>query len=237
MNQTFLQQQRLDIDSPLWQWDKKSGRYRDRSTGRFLSQTNLEILQRRHIAAIEKDIQTIGDLLLRGQISLATFQEATAKSLKTLHLHQMVLARGGVKQATAADYLAVGRELKTQYGYLQQFATDLQRGYSLNEKGDRIPMTPSRFKARLSLYAKAGRVSYEQGKQTVAKKSGKYLMKRLLGLTDRHCASCLRYAAMGVQPVGVLPLPCVACECRSNCLCRVKYYSSVAEAIAASKVM
>lgn len=229
-----LAQQNLDkIESPYWLWDKKSGRYRDRSTGRYLSQQNLEALQRRHIAQIEKDINTIADLLLRGQISLATWQEATAKSLKTLHLHQLVLARGGVKQTTAADYLAVGRELRNQYTYLRQFATDLQRGYSVNDKGQQVPMTVGRFKARLSLYAKAGRISHEQGKQEVAKSQGKYFMQRFLGIAE-HCPSCPRYAAMGVRPIGGLPLPGVACECRSNCKCYVRYYSTLAEAIAAS---
>lgn len=224
------------VVSPYWAWDDKSGRYRDRSTGRYLSQQNLAALQRKHIAAIERDIQIIGDLLLRGQISLRTWQEATATSIKTLWLHQLILSRGGVKQATSSDYLAVGRELKQQYGWLKQFAIDLQRGYSLSSTGQQTPMTPARFKARLSLYAKAGRISYEQGKQEVAKSQGKLLMRRLLGITDRHCQNCLDYAAVGVRPVGTLPLPGVACSCRSNCLCRVVYYGSLAEAIAGLKV-
>lgn len=224
------------IASPFWSWDNKSGRYRDRSTGRYLSQSNLERLQRRHIALIEKDVDTIADLLLRGQISLETWQQATARALKTLHLHQYALARGGVNQMTASDYLAVGRELKNQYSYLKQFAIDLQRGYSLNDKGEQIPMTEARFRARLSLYTQAGRVSHEQGKQEVAKSQGKPFMRRFLGIAH-HCRSCLRYAAMGPQPTGTLPLPGQRCECRSSCKCYTRFYATLAEAIASTKVI
>lgn len=224
------------IASPFWSWDSKSGRYRDRSTGRFLSQQNLERLQGRHIALIKKDIDAIADLLLRRQISLETWQEATVKSLKTLHLHQMVLARGGMKQVTASDYLAVGRQLRSEYSYLKQFAIDVNRGYSLNDKGQQVPMTEMRFKARLSLYARSGRVSYEQGKQEVAKSQGKPFMQRFLGIAH-HCDDCLRYAAMGVQPTGTLPLPTQRCRCRSHCKCFVRFYSTLAEAIASTKVI
>lgn len=220
-NQPFLDA----VNSPFWGWNPKTGRYFDKSTGRFLSQRAVELLQKRHINLIVQDISTIGDLLLKGQINLQTFQEATAKSMKTLHLHQMLLARGGVKHATPEDYLAVGREVRNQYAYLRQFAIDLQRGYSIGEKGNRVPMTEARFRARLQMYAKAGRVSYEIGLQQQAKSQGKYYMRRFLGIAH-HCSSCPRYAAMGVQLVGILPLPTHRCECRANCKCYVRYYAT-----------
>lgn len=222
------------ITSPYWQFDKRSGRYRDKSTGRYLSQSSLETLQRRHINQVEKDIQVIGDLLLSGKISLATFQEAMGKSLKTLHLHQMLIGRGGINQATSSDYLAVGRQLRQEYSWLRNFAIDINRGYSISEKGQQVPLTEARFRARLKLYAKAGRVSFQTGQQEVAKSQGKYFMWRTLGVAE-HCADCLRYAAMGIQPIGVLPLPGVACACRANCRCSVRYFSSIQQALEFNK--
>jgi hypothetical protein len=222
---------RLDaVTSPLWSYDKRSNRYRDTSTGRFLSQRNLQLLQQRHIAAVQADIGQIGELLLKGSISLGTWQEATAKSLKTLYLHQMVLARGGLQQTTASDYLATGRLLKDQYVYLRGLAIDLQRGYSINEKGDRVPMTVGRFRQRLALYSKSGRVAFEEGKKRNATEQGGGYMRRFLGIAE-HCSDCLRYAALGIQPIGALPLPGVACKCRSNCRCSVVYYQTLEDQI------
>lgn len=221
---------RLDtITSPFWSYDKRTNRYRD-SRGRFLSQRNLQLLQQRHISSVQRDIGQIGELLLKGSISLSSWQEATAKSLKTLYLHQMVLARGGLQQTTASDYLTTGRLLKDQYAYLRGLAIDLQRGYSINEKGDRQQMTVGRFRQRLALYSKSGRVAFEEGKKKNATEQGSGYMKRFLAVAE-HCSDCLGYAAKGVQPIGSLPLPGVACRCRSNCKCSVVYYRTLQEAI------
>lgn len=227
----MLQQYLDKVESPFWAWNIKAGRYFDRSTGRFLSQANLEKLQKRHISFLERDIQMVGELLLRGQISLRTWQEATATAMKTLWLHQAVLGKGGLKQMSASDYLAVGRQLRTQYSWLRDFAIDINRGYSVSEKGQQIPLTEARFRQRLKLYARAGRVSFQTGQQEVAKSQGKYFMWRTLGLTDRHCSECVSYRAAGVRPVGGLPLPGQACSCRANCLCKVFYSGSLAEAM------
>lgn len=228
-------QQRLDIDSPFWQWDTRAGRYRDRVTGKFISQQNLERLQRLHITLVERDITTIGELLKKGQLSLGGWQEATANALKTLHLHQYVLGRGGVAQVTPAEWLAVGRQLREQYTYLRNFAEDINRGYSIGANGQQIPMTEGRFNARLKLYSQAGRISFEMGKQEVAKRQGKAFMRRFLGAAH-HCPDCPRYARMGIQPIGVLPLPCTRCACRSNCKCICRYYNTLEEAIASTKI-
>ncbi len=228
------------IASPYWSWDNRSARYRDKQTGRFLSQQNLERLQQRHIAAIGRDINTIGDLLLRGQISLETWQQATATSLKTLHLAQAALGSGGVNQMTSTDYLAVGRTLKEQYSYLRGFSEDINRGYSISVGADgqrrEIPMTSKRFKARLQLYTKAGGASFEYGKQETAKKQGMNFARRFVR-SSHPCSDCPRYARMGVQLIGVLPLPRTRCQCRGNCECVILYFKSLEDAIASTKIL
>lgn len=217
----------------LWGWNDKAKRYVDRATGRFLATNALEKLQRRNIGLIEADLQVVGNLLLDNKISLQTFQEAFAQTLKQLHLQQMVLARGGTQATTANDYLTVARTLKGEYEYLRGFAEDINRGYSIGKNGQQIPLTVGRFRQRIRLYAKNGRLSYETGRQSNAMSQGQTYSWRILGDAE-HCASCLQYAAMGIQPNGVLPLPTLACECRANCLCRIEFASSLQEAIARS---
>lgn len=218
------------IASPFWVWDTKSGRYRDRTTGRFLSQTNLEKLQRRHIALIEKDIETIGELLIRRQISLETWQETTGRALKSLWLQEYALGRGGVKQVEPTEWLAVGRQLREQYSYLRGFSEDINRGYSVGKDGRQIPMSESRFRARLNMYSKAAKTSFEMGKQEVAKSQGKMFMQRFIN--SRHpCRDCPKYARMGIQPIGALPLPGQRCQCLSACRCSVRYFGSLTEIV------
>lgn len=207
-----------------YSYDKKSQRYRNNKTGRFLPKSTVDNLIVKRISAIESDVLTLGKLLETDKFSLESWQRTTAYTIRELHLQSYLLARGGKAQMTPEDYLVVARELKKQYGYLRTFAEDINRGYSIDRNGKQVPMTIARFEQRLRLYAKSGRaaanLAYEQSNQ----KAGKVAMSRLLGATDRHCASCVGYASAGIQPIGALPMPCQQCECGNNCLCSVKWY-------------
>lgn len=207
-----------------YSYDRKSNRYRNLQTGRYIPKTQVDGLIRKRIGQIETDLQTVGNLLEGDRISLETWQRTTAYTIRELHLQSYMRARGGKAQMTPEDYLVVARELKKQYGYLRTFAEDINRGYSIDSKGRQVPMTVGRFHSRLSLYAKSGRAAALLAEQQHHKASGKVAMSRHLGATDKHCASCLQYSSAGVQPIGTLPMPCQQCECGNNCLCSVRWY-------------
>jgi hypothetical protein len=187
--------------------------------------------QERNIELIGNNIQQLGNLLIQDQISLKAWQESTMQALKTLRLHQLVLAKGGLAQTFAVDYLAVGRDLKSDYTYLRAFAEDIQRGYTIGKDGQQRPMTIARFQQRLNLYAKKGRTSFEQGVQARQLEQGDQYMYRTLGFTDRHCADCVRYKAAGVVSIGALPLPGENCQCGGNCRCSVVYVRSLEDVV------
>jgi hypothetical protein len=221
------------ISTDLWGWDEKTSRYRDSSTGRFVNANQLKALQQRNIELIGRNIESLGNLLIQDQINLKSWQESTMQALKTLHLHQMVLAKGGLKQTFAVDYLQVGRTLKDEYSYLRSFAEDIQRGYTVDKNGNQSPMTIARFQSRLNLYVKRGAVSFNHGEQSRQPYDG-YMFRRL-GATDRHCSDCVRYAAAGIVSIGALPVPAEACQCRANCRCSVHYFKTLEDAIAAKE--
>ena len=207
-----------------YSYDSKSNRYRNLLTGRYIQKTQVDSLIRKRITQIGADLQTVGNLLEGDRISLEIWQQATAYTIRELHLQSYMLARGGKAQMKPEDYLIVARELKKQYGYLRTFAEDINRGYSIDSRGNQIPMTMGRFHSRLSLYAKSGRAAAILAEQQVNRSSGKVAISRHLGATDKHCGSCLQYASAGVQPIGALPMPCQQCECGNNCLCSVRWY-------------
>jgi len=143
-----------------------------------------------------------------------------------------VLARGGTQSTTATDYLAVGRTLRQEYQYLQGLATDINRGYSVGTNGQNIPLTVARFKNRIRLYAQKARLSYEQGMLANHLGQGMGYEWRLLSPEAQHCPSCLRYAALSIQPIGTLPRPTEACECGGECKCAIRFAQTLEQAIA-----
>lgn len=204
-------QQLIRLDAREFVYDRRANRYRYADSGRFLSEQAVKSLTRGRIKSIKSDLGTLGDLLVQRKISLATWEEATARTLKELYIENLLLGRGGLKNTFAADYTAVGRLLRQEYRYLQGVSADLRQG----------TMTAAQFRARMNLYANKSRAAFELGRQRAFGNRGE--MRRLLGLTSRHCSDCLFYASRGWQPVGDLPLPTERCQCGPNCDCRVEY--------------
>lgn len=201
--------------SPEYQWESVTRRYRSKETGRFLSPEVVKVLTLKRIELATTDLQTLGQLLLDGKISLKVWQQQTAESLKILHAQQYLLGVGGQSSIQKEDYLELGRELKNQYQYLRNFATDCTQG----------TMSVLQFKARLGMYALAAKVSYFAGERAAARRAGMTHGKRVLGVTDYHCADCLKYAGLGTVALVDLILPTQKCACRIQCRCAINYLS------------
>jgi hypothetical protein len=206
----------LHLDSPDFVFDPKLGRYRYSDSGRFVPREAMLNLQRGYVETIKADLQTLGGLVADGKISLSTWQQTTAQAIKTLHLNQAILGRGGVDRMQSSDYLAVGRELKSQYKYLRQFAVDLTQG----------TMTRAQFEARINLYANSSNISYATAEQQNAQEQGNQYMQRHLHASE-SCPDCIEYASRGVVEIGSVPLPKQNCQCGANCRCTVEYFNEM----------
>lgn len=204
------------MSSPRFVWDDRVKRYRYLSSGRFVSQAVVDKLTRLSISQVKKDLRTIGQLLIDGKINLAAWEQETALALKVLHVQTYTLHKGGAANMTATDYSLIEQALREEFQYLHNFAVDIYEGR----------VSQAQFKARLGNYAKKSRYSAELARRELAFESNSGYAKRFLGPTDRSCGECLYYASLGLQPIGILPLPTQKCSCRSNCLCSIKYYDS-----------
>jgi hypothetical protein len=204
------------MSSPRFVWDDKVKRYRYLSSGRFVSQTVVEKLTRDRITQVKKDLQTIGQLLIDGKINLATWEQETALALKVLHIQTYTLHKGGAANMTATDYSLIEQALREEFQYLHNFTIDIYEGR----------VSEAQFNARLAGYSRKSRYSAELARRELAYSSNSGYAKRFLGPTDRSCRECLYYASLGLQPIGILPLPTQKCSCRSNCLCSIRYYDS-----------
>lgn len=198
---------------PQWSFDTTLGRYRNATTGRFLSQADALQLTQRSIAGAQQELQSLMLSLAQGVVDLGQWQRQFAQLLKELHLSQFILGRGGLRHTTPENFLEVGRILKAEYRYLEAFGRDLATGR----------LSVAQATARAGLYLAKARLSYWAGqRQAMAQGPMPAEMRRLLAPVE-HCRECVSYAAAGWVPINSLPLPTVDCSCRSNCRCRIEY--------------
>ena len=167
----------------------------------------------RRIADVTQLAQGMVKSLVAGDSNVSDIRDAFAVELRRATSQMYALGRGGWTQMTAADRTAVTERLKSEYGYLQQFAKDIQSG----------DLSEAQIADRMNKYGNHLKSAYWEG-QTVAKTDAGYTQeRRILGATDKHCADCPGYADEGWVDIGELPEPGDACECGSNCLCQKEY--------------
>ena len=197
--------------SESYTYDRNTQRYRS-ANGKFLSAAKVKTITEETIAFSTSRVQAIGDDLISDKISLREWAYTTAKELKTLHLQQYMLGRGGAAAMTNRDNGLVGATLKDEYKFLKQFQRDIKKG----------DLSIEQFKARLDLYVASSQSSYEMGRRESHKADGFTLEKRIKTAAE-SCADCIGYAAQSWQPIGTLPSIGADCQCKANCKCYFEY--------------
>lgn len=198
---------------PDWSYDTQTGRYRNTRNGRFLSEKDALKLTDKLVAKAQADLEQLMLNLSQGLIDLGAWERQFASLIKSVHLAQFILGKGGVKNTYPADFLKIARILKDEYRYLDGFAKDLAAGR----------LSYAQAVARAKLYLAKSRLSYWTGQQ-LAQQRGPMPseMRRHLAPVE-HCQECVIYSLAGWSPIGTLPLPTQDCSCRSNCKCTVEY--------------
>jgi hypothetical protein len=197
-------------NNPGFFYDEAQGRYRD-ARGRFIAQSEIErILQ----ARIDEGIDRLEDYLTalrEADADLDQWQEAFAVELRRMHTQIYAYGGGGWRNVPAEEWLEVGRGLKQEYGYLNNFAVEIASG----------ELSQAQIRARMNQYANHAWGVYWQGDQAAKKAAGFDEMMRELNPAE-HCDDCRRLAGHW-EPLGSLPLPTQGTQCRSNCKCSVVY--------------
>jgi hypothetical protein len=189
-----------------------TGRYRDRATGKFVSELSVRGDLDKYIDAKNKGLDALTNQLRNREISLADWQLQMRAEIKSAHLNAAMVARGGRDQMTPADWGRTGRELRNQYEYLDKWAADIASG--------KVKLD-GRANVRAQLYGDASRSTYEQNRRAVASVNGYTQERRILHAAE-SCVDCLEYAGLGWQPIGTLPRIGES-QCRSNCRCTFEY--------------
>jgi hypothetical protein len=113
---------------PNFTYNSDTRRYRDADSGRFVSPTRL--IEARDLFA-DSQIEKAGALASRlasGEITVQEWLLRMRREVKQSYLAEYILGRGGRNSMTQSDFGRIGHMLRTQYGYLQQFAEEVRAG-------------------------------------------------------------------------------------------------------------
>ena len=195
---------------PDYRYDAVQGRYLA-PNGKPVPETTV----RRAVDAVldrgSARMRLLSTRLQAGGISLNDWEQGMLAEIKQTHTQAALAAKGGRAQMSRADYGALGARIREQYGYVRDFALDLQRGKQPRD---------GRLLARTALYAEAGRTTYYATLTREAARHGVQEGRRVLNPAD-HCAGCVREAARGWTPLEDLA-PIGSQECRARCRCRIE---------------
>lgn len=159
----------------------------------------------------------IASKLARGQLGVVEWGIERDRAIKLLHGAESALARGGFGEMTAADWTRASERIANQYGYSRAFSEDVAKG--LYGKPGQQVFQEARLLQRVSQYANAGRVTYEN---TLTENSrdrlGHTHARRVRASGVDSCPDCIEIADNGWYPIDDY-LEIGGDACRMNCSC------------------
>jgi hypothetical protein len=194
-----------------------TGRYRDRATGRFVKELQVRADLDQYIANKATRFDDLANQLRNREISLADWQLQMRNEMRLMHNNAAMVAKGGKAQMTQADWGRTGRELRSQYEYLDKWAKDIASG--------KAPID-GRLASRAKLYGDAARDTYEQQRRVMAADGGNDEEMRILHAKE-SCTGptgCTTFAGYWA-PIGTLP-KIGSLDCGPHCMCTMEFRRS-----------
>lgn len=200
---------------PAYGWDKGLARYRDQVSGKFVSRERITGLLEQRVNEAEGRLANLTAAYQSGKIAPSVWAVAMREEIKTIHLQNIALAKGGWDRLTQQDYGRVGAAVKAIYPKIAGSAADIQSG----------TVSEAQMLGRLTNYVGSARALYYQAEreQMTFAPGMVRIEKRSLDPGAQHCGDCVTYADRGWQPLGTLPVPGQACQCSGRCRCSMQY--------------
>lgn len=159
-----------------------------------------------------QNITVMTEKLQTGAITLANWQQQMAQEMKMMHVGAAAMGNGGWANMTQSDWGWVGSRLRSEYGYLRNFAHDIATGDQ--------PLD-GRLLNRATMYAAAARGTQREIQRRIAILNGALEERNLLGPAEHHCDQCPSLTSLGWVMIGTLP-SVGARTCLSRCKCRIE---------------
>ncbi len=197
----------------MFQWIDSLKTWFSQRLKRFLKPADVRKVADEAVGKTQEAIKVLTSKLLNKQITPYVWREQVAQEVMDGHIQQYLLGRGGLNQMGDADWRRVDAMIDRQYQFLEGFYADLVSGKS----------TGNVALVRAGMYGSAVGAGFASA---VAANNSTSKESRWILSNVEHCQTCLQYAGMGWQKIGVLPVPLSAeaqTECMSRCQCHAEY--------------
>lgn len=201
---------------PGFTFDRGLARYRDTSTGRFVSRDRgansiLRLLDQR-IRSSEQRMGDIVQAIADKSMAPGMGQMLMRDELRRLHLQNAALGAGGVDRLTFREFGRAGRALRDTYPRVANLAQGLADG----------TVSLDQAMQRLRGYAGDARKEFYRAERDALRATGKTFEQRRRLNPAEHCRDCVRFASMSWRPLGELPEPGEQSRCSSFCRCTME---------------
>jgi hypothetical protein len=195
---------------PGYTYNRQTSRYRDQSSGRFVSRRDVLDLLDRQITGAERRLSDLTTAMHEGRIAPGVWAEQMRTEVRRLHSQNAAVGMGGWDRMDARAWGRIGGNLRSDYQRIVQLAHDIVDGKA----------TLPQALARVHGYVGSARVEFWAAeRQNMQPAEGMILIeRRRLGVAE-HCEDCISFYDSGWQNQEVLPVPGERSRCRSNCRC------------------
>lgn len=139
-----------------WHYNPDARRFRDPTTGRFISQARLVELHDKYAATRAAAMADLADELAAGSLDVPTWETLMRDEVKLAHGAQYLLGRGGRQAMAPVDWRHLETLVRTQMQYLTNYARAVADG----------KLSAAQVRWRSQLYAHAARQTFERALAT-----------------------------------------------------------------------
>lgn len=209
-----------------YQFSRTASRYRDTSTGRFVSQARITNLLEQQVNHAETRLGNIVQGVFTKEIAPGVAQTLMRDELRRLNLQERALGKGGFDRLSFRDFGAVGNQLRDSYARMTNLVQGIENG----------TVTLPQALNRIQGYVLEARQQFFKAERDALRESGRRFEEHRRLHASESCEDCIGYARMGWQPLGVLPLPGERSVCNKRCRCTIER-REVAEEVREERVM
>lgn len=197
---------------PGFTFERNVARYRDTSTGKFVSRQRITDLMEQQVASAEDRMAQIVQGVAGKSLAPGVGQEMMRDELRRLALTDAALGKGGIDQLDFRDYGRVGNQLRDSYQRMSNMLDGVESGKVS------LPQALNRLEG----YTLEARNQFFAAQRAAAQASGRAMEERRILHAAESCPDCLTYAAMGWQPAGTLPMIGESSQCGKYCRCTLE---------------
>lgn len=197
---------------PGFSYSSSAARYRDLNNGRFVAKGRINDLLEQRVNDTENRLASIIQDVFSKELSPGVAQEMARDELRRLSLSNAAMGKGGIDQLNFRDYGRVGAQLRDSYSRMNRLVNDVASGKAS------LPQALNRLEG----YTLEARNQFFAAQRDAASQSGRQMEERRTLHARESCQDCIGYAAMGWQPLGVLPMIGQRSRCNAYCRCTME---------------